>query len=356
MFACGLILCELYTLRPLLDGTSEMDQILKMAEFLGRPDHTTWSEGVALMKKLGISLPESVGIVSRQEVEGKIDALIRGENKRAANLICGLIQWNPEERLGAEEALGHDYFGDVERSGDTEVVPNAESKNDVFGQLSGVTRTKDVGAKLPLQIPSNNDENAQWRRFPYNLPNLPIKLPMQNGTSRSINEYTEQPNEFCEYLNAVTSSDDVVHSEHSEGNPCDATQQIKPNRGPLDPKFTPSTAYKPRKFLSDTTSCKPNLHHVAQNISRTAKRRGRHSLNKPSGRKRTSEKPRWLLSNQNMGRRAIEVRIGHALHDNDIPYEAGQQHFGSQRSKNVDLEHHGEEQHQREPDNVWNPF
>eukprot|EP00879_Flechtneria_rotunda_P020270 GHRR01021318.1.p1 GENE.GHRR01021318.1~~GHRR01021318.1.p1 ORF type:complete len:237 (+),score=63.17 GHRR01021318.1:226-936(+) len=48
MFALGAIMAELYTLRPLFPGSSEADELVKIAGVLGTPTHSTWSEGLRL--------------------------------------------------------------------------------------------------------------------------------------------------------------------------------------------------------------------------------------------------------------------------------------------------------------------
>eukprot|EP00878_Enallax_costatus_P042218 GHUV01049382.1.p1 GENE.GHUV01049382.1~~GHUV01049382.1.p1 ORF type:complete len:100 (-),score=29.46 GHUV01049382.1:110-409(-) len=48
MFALGAIMAELYTLRPLFPGSSEADELVKIASVLGTPTQTTWPEGLRL--------------------------------------------------------------------------------------------------------------------------------------------------------------------------------------------------------------------------------------------------------------------------------------------------------------------
>ena len=350
VFACGLILCELYTLRPLFGGTSEMDQISKMAEFLGSPEFT-WENGMELMKKLKICLPDCVENISRQDIENKITKLI-GSDKHAADLICGLIQWNPEKRLSVDDALEHHYF--IGEENIEAIVPAAKLKESSVRQSIVVAR----GVSAEILIPKSNDEDTQQRCILNHASTQPIKHPLQNATPRgSVKERTEQPNEFCEYINAIATSSDVVHNRDSESSlfGVAAAKQNEFSRGPLQPNFNPSTGYKPRKFLSDAIPYQSNLHSVTQTITKTTKRRVRSSFTKSSARKRTSEKPRWLLSNQNMGKRAIEVRVGHSLYENDALHEPTQHDLVCQ-SERVDRGYHREEQQKRERDSVWNPF
>lgn len=45
-WACGGILAELYTLRPLFPGSSEADEIYKICSVLGSPTMRSWPEGI----------------------------------------------------------------------------------------------------------------------------------------------------------------------------------------------------------------------------------------------------------------------------------------------------------------------
>jgi serine/threonine protein kinase len=45
-WACGAIMAELYTLRPLFPGSSEADEIYKICSVLGSPTMRTWPEGI----------------------------------------------------------------------------------------------------------------------------------------------------------------------------------------------------------------------------------------------------------------------------------------------------------------------
>lgn len=45
-WACGGILAELYTLKPLFPGSSEADEIYKICAILGSPTMRSWPEGI----------------------------------------------------------------------------------------------------------------------------------------------------------------------------------------------------------------------------------------------------------------------------------------------------------------------
>ncbi len=45
VWACGAIMAELYTFRPLFPGSSEPDELFKICSVLGSPSQKTWPEG-----------------------------------------------------------------------------------------------------------------------------------------------------------------------------------------------------------------------------------------------------------------------------------------------------------------------
>lgn len=58
VFAVGCIMAELYTLRPLFAGSSEMDQLQKMCGILGTPRKVEWPEGFKLAESLKFAWPQ----------------------------------------------------------------------------------------------------------------------------------------------------------------------------------------------------------------------------------------------------------------------------------------------------------
>ena len=84
IFATGLILAELHSLRPLLPGLSEIDQISKMVKLLGPPTKDTWEEGVIKMKRLNVSLPDDEPM---QDIEAIRRTLPRNTSNREGEIL-----------------------------------------------------------------------------------------------------------------------------------------------------------------------------------------------------------------------------------------------------------------------------
>jgi serine/threonine protein kinase len=58
IFAAGCILAELYIMRPLFPGTSEIDQLIKICQTMGTPSQADWAEGYKLAQKTNFSWPK----------------------------------------------------------------------------------------------------------------------------------------------------------------------------------------------------------------------------------------------------------------------------------------------------------
>jgi len=110
-FAMGCIMAEMYNLRPLFPGSSDMDQLTKLCAVLGSPvdkkskadDPRFWPAGIELAKQPGINLP-------RNYVKTPLKDLVPNACPEAHALMEKLLQWDPKKRFSAAEALAHEYF------------------------------------------------------------------------------------------------------------------------------------------------------------------------------------------------------------------------------------------------------
>ena len=115
LFAMGCILAELHSGLPLFPGDSEPDLLYRMIKVLGMPNETTWSDGVRLANEMGFSfdsfvrMQESTGSDASESIETKVCMA----PSKAIQLMKELLQWDPERRPTANEALQSPYFGSV---------------------------------------------------------------------------------------------------------------------------------------------------------------------------------------------------------------------------------------------------
>ncbi|XP_039404964.1 serine/threonine-protein kinase MAK isoform X2 [Corvus cornix cornix] len=102
IWAVGSIMAELYTLRPLFPGTSEVDEIFKICQVLGTPKKSDWTEGYHLASAMNFRFPQCVPI--------SLKTLIPNASNEAIHLMSDMLNWNPKKRPTASQALKYPYF------------------------------------------------------------------------------------------------------------------------------------------------------------------------------------------------------------------------------------------------------
>ncbi|NWU52214.1 MAK kinase, partial [Dromas ardeola] len=102
MWAVGSIMAELYTLRPLFPGTSEVDEIFKICQVLGTPKKSEWPEGYHLASAMNFRFPQCIPI--------SLKTLIPNASNEAIQLMSDMLNWNPKKRPTATQALKYSYF------------------------------------------------------------------------------------------------------------------------------------------------------------------------------------------------------------------------------------------------------
>ncbi|XP_039982250.1 serine/threonine-protein kinase MAK isoform X2 [Xiphias gladius] len=102
LWAVGCIMAELYTLRPLFPGNSEVDEIFKICQVLGTVKRMDWLEGYQLASAMNFRFPQCVPT--------HLKTLIPNASKEAIALMKDLLQWDPQKRPTAVQALRYPYF------------------------------------------------------------------------------------------------------------------------------------------------------------------------------------------------------------------------------------------------------
>uniref|UniRef100_A0A669EJ80 non-specific serine/threonine protein kinase n=1 Tax=Oreochromis niloticus TaxID=8128 RepID=A0A669EJ80_ORENI len=102
IWAMGCIMAELYTLTPLFPGNSEVDQILKICQVLGTLKKLDWPEGFNLAASMNFRFPKCAPTSLR--------SLIPNASDDAITLMKDMLQWDPEKRPSAAQALRYPYF------------------------------------------------------------------------------------------------------------------------------------------------------------------------------------------------------------------------------------------------------
>lgn len=102
IWALGCITGELYTLRPMFPGRSEIDQIFKICQVLGTPSTDDWVEGKRLASLIQFNFPNIVPLDFKH--------VISNCSQDGIGLIGLMLRWVPAERPRAKELLTHRYF------------------------------------------------------------------------------------------------------------------------------------------------------------------------------------------------------------------------------------------------------
>ncbi|CAL9687973.1 unnamed protein product [Knipowitschia caucasica] len=101
-WAVGCIMAELYTLRPLFPGSSEVDTIFKICQVLGTPKKNDWPEGYLLANGMNFRWPQCV--------PSSLKTLIPNASPEAIHLMTDFLQWDPKKRPASAQALRYSYF------------------------------------------------------------------------------------------------------------------------------------------------------------------------------------------------------------------------------------------------------
>jgi protein kinase len=108
VWAAGAIMAELYSGRPLFQGTSEADQMYKIFGVLGAPTQKSWPDAIRLANRLGIRLPTTAPT--------GLSALVPNASPPALSLLSDMLKYDPSKRPSASQALRHEFFNNGEQA------------------------------------------------------------------------------------------------------------------------------------------------------------------------------------------------------------------------------------------------
>lgn len=157
IWAVGAIMAELYTFRPLFPGTTEPDQIYKIASVLGTP--TDWEGGCKLAADMNYKFPRFV--------KTPLTQLIPQLSKEAASLLNDLLAWDPQKRPSAKQALEHPYFNGLELSVVNTMsapAPSTSSNENASAMSKSKNATSSSIPKAPSSINSTRSNRSNNSR------------------------------------------------------------------------------------------------------------------------------------------------------------------------------------------------
>jgi mitogen-activated protein kinase 15 len=117
MWAMGCIVAEMFTGKPLLAGSSTIDQLDKILDVCGKPDAVAIK---AMSSKFAATMIEQQTakkqrpVTSYEHRRAQVDELIRKScpsvDKHVVDIVTGLLDINPETRMTVEQALEHPWM------------------------------------------------------------------------------------------------------------------------------------------------------------------------------------------------------------------------------------------------------
>ncbi|XP_072283962.1 MAPK/MAK/MRK overlapping kinase [Pyxicephalus adspersus] len=170
IWSAGCVFFEICRLHPLFPGSNELDQISKIHDVLGTPTS-------AVLKKFKQSRAMSFDFPSKKGTG--ISRQLPGLSADSISLMCAMLEYDPEERITAGQALQHSYFAEsrtLEKHSLSRKFQMAEKSN-TAGSMSYLMRIagqgrRQQGIKTIPDLP-----------FHHHGPAYPVELPKFNVPS-----------------------------------------------------------------------------------------------------------------------------------------------------------------------------
>ncbi|KAM9075573.1 serine/threonine-protein kinase MAK [Megaptera novaeangliae] len=183
MWAVGSIMAELYTLRPLFPGTSEVDEIFKICQILGTPKKSDWPEGYQLASSMNFRFPQCVPI--------NLKTLIPNASSEAIQLMTEMLSWDPKKRPTASQALKHPYFQVGQVLGPSS--HRLESKQPLNKHVQPLESKPPVVDLEPKPLPDISDQTAgQPQPKNSHQPLQSIQPPQNTGVQQAPKQQSQQ--------------------------------------------------------------------------------------------------------------------------------------------------------------------
>lgn len=99
IWAVGCIAGELYTLRPMFPGRSEIDQLFKICQVLGKPNLDDCKEGEKLASLVQLNFPNVMPL--------RLEQILLNCSETGISFIKSTLKWTPKCRLSAKDLLSH---------------------------------------------------------------------------------------------------------------------------------------------------------------------------------------------------------------------------------------------------------
>ncbi|XP_074643273.1 serine/threonine-protein kinase MAK-like isoform X1 [Tubulanus polymorphus] len=193
IWAVGCIMAELYTLRPLFPGNSEIDEIFKICSVLGTPTKADWSEGQTLAASMNFRWPQCVAT--------NLKTIIPNASNEGLHLLRDMLQWDPKKRPTCAQALRYPFFhvgqtlGSATTTKPQSSIPKSLSK-------PPPNREQDVILNAPTKVavsrPSNQFNQTETKKEVVGkenkkvLPSIPVQPSQTKPQPKKDDMFSQQ--------------------------------------------------------------------------------------------------------------------------------------------------------------------
>lgn len=305
IWAVGCIMAELYTLRPLFPGNSEVDEIFKICQVLGTVKKSDWPEGYQLAAAMNFRFPQCVPT--------PLKTLIPNATNEALDLMRDFLHWDPKKRPSAAKALRYPYFQVGQVLGPRPMTPDVRKAqiktvlpSEPRSELQCVSETV-----LPSQTKGQSRNSHQ--------PLQQIPLPQSLSQTDSLASYTQKvvggENSLLGLKNGRRrwGQSNMKPSDSWDESDCSdtaASLSKKPSKGLEEEKTTPQPKDQKPLYTFSTVTKLPNTsrlnqpdssHHITSSARQHYLRQSRYlpgliSKNTPSLSNKESQQDLWDTS------------------------------------------------------------
>uniref|UniRef100_H0WX85 non-specific serine/threonine protein kinase n=1 Tax=Otolemur garnettii TaxID=30611 RepID=H0WX85_OTOGA len=218
VWAVGCIMAEVYTLRPLFPGASEIDTIFKICQVLGTPKKTDWPEGYQLSNAMNFRWPQCV--------PNNLKTLIPNASSEAIQLLRDMLQWDPKKRPTASQALRYPYFQVGHPLGSTtqNLQDSGKTQKDILEKAGPPPHIKPAP---PTQPPAKPHTRISSRQHQASQPPQHLMCPYKAEASRT---------DHLSQLQEDKSSSLLFPSVHSKNPQTKILANLEHKNGDMKPK------------------------------------------------------------------------------------------------------------------------
>ena len=180
-WACGCMMAELYTLKPLFPGSSEADEIYKICVVLGTPTMRGWPEGIRLASQMQYRFP--------QFSPTALSSIVSNASPEALTLIGDMIKYDPQQRPTCSQILQYPYF----QSCTSLPAPTSDTP------AAGGVVNPNTSSNKPTDIQRVNLPNISPQHIsPQHQGNPPANPAPGGGMAQPSNSYIRKPMEYVQ--------------------------------------------------------------------------------------------------------------------------------------------------------------